>query len=187
MERGIGSRYDGRAERSPSGFFIQVTRPYWPDPHALKSGTTPVYGKHMRPLRQPFKARTTEELMALLSAVATSILAVIIISMLYFGRDIFVPRACYSSQFRADAAGRNTAAHPYSSRISGRKRGHPCLLVDFRDGKSSGHAIDATRGRPPSLPIDDKRKDPVLSGHKSRQGDAGARLRHAEGSQQRAG
>ncbi|MFK4499217.1 putative PurR-regulated permease PerM [Bradyrhizobium japonicum] len=48
----------------------------------------------MRPLaRQPFRARTTEELMALLSAVATAILAVIIISMLYFGRDIFVPVA----------------------------------------------------------------------------------------------
>jgi predicted PurR-regulated permease PerM len=43
--------------------------------------------------RQPFRARTTEELMALLSAVATAILAVIIISMLYFGRDIFVPVA----------------------------------------------------------------------------------------------
>jgi predicted PurR-regulated permease PerM len=51
-------------------------------------------GKQMRPLtRQPFKPRTTEELMALLSAVATAILAVIIISMLYFGRDIFVPVA----------------------------------------------------------------------------------------------
>jgi predicted PurR-regulated permease PerM len=48
----------------------------------------------MRPLtRQPFKARSTEELMALLSAVATAILAVIIVSMLYFGRDIFVPVA----------------------------------------------------------------------------------------------
>src|SRR4051794_8988698 len=48
----------------------------------------------MRPVaRQPFKPRTTEELMALLSAVATAILAVIIISMLYFGRDIFVPVA----------------------------------------------------------------------------------------------
>lgn len=43
--------------------------------------------------RQPFKARSTEEMMALLSAVATAILAVIIISMLYFGRDIFVPVA----------------------------------------------------------------------------------------------
>lgn len=43
--------------------------------------------------RQPFKARTTEELVALLSAVATAILAVIIVSMLYFGRDIFVPVA----------------------------------------------------------------------------------------------
>jgi predicted PurR-regulated permease PerM len=48
----------------------------------------------MRPVsRQPFKARTTEELVALLSAVATAILAVIIIAMLYFGREIFVPIA----------------------------------------------------------------------------------------------
>jgi predicted PurR-regulated permease PerM len=48
----------------------------------------------MTPLTsQPFKARTTEELVALLSAVATAILAVIIIAMLYFGRDIFVPIA----------------------------------------------------------------------------------------------
>lgn len=48
----------------------------------------------MRPLaRQPFQARTTEELAALLSAVASAILAVIIISVLYFGRDIFVPIA----------------------------------------------------------------------------------------------
>src|SRR6185437_14676311 len=39
-------------------------------------------------IRQPFKARTTEELIALLSAVATAILAVIIIMMLYFGREI---------------------------------------------------------------------------------------------------
>ena len=44
-------------------------------------------------IRQPFKARNTEELMALLSAVATSIIAVIIIAMLYFGREIFVPIA----------------------------------------------------------------------------------------------
>ena len=48
----------------------------------------------MRPvIRQPFKADTAEELMALLSAVATAILAVIIIAMLYFGREIFVPIA----------------------------------------------------------------------------------------------
>ena len=48
----------------------------------------------MRPVaRQPFKPRTTEELMALLGAVATAILTVIIIAMLYFGRDIFVPVA----------------------------------------------------------------------------------------------
>jgi len=48
----------------------------------------------MRPvIRQPFKARTTEELMALLSAVATAVLAAMIIAMLYFGREIFVPIA----------------------------------------------------------------------------------------------
>jgi predicted PurR-regulated permease PerM len=40
--------------------------------------------------RQPFKARTTEEVLGLLGAAATAILAVVIISMLYFGRDIFV-------------------------------------------------------------------------------------------------
>ena len=44
-------------------------------------------------LRQPFKARTSEELIALLSAVATAILAFIIITTLYFGREIFVPIA----------------------------------------------------------------------------------------------
>ena len=48
----------------------------------------------MRPaIRQPFRARTTDELIALLSAVATAVLAVIIIAMLYFGREIFVPIA----------------------------------------------------------------------------------------------
>ena len=44
-------------------------------------------------IHQPFKARPSEELMALLSAVAIAILAVIIITTLYFGREIFVPIA----------------------------------------------------------------------------------------------
>jgi len=42
---------------------------------------------------RPFKARTTEELIGLLSAVATAILAVIIIMLLYFGREIIIPIA----------------------------------------------------------------------------------------------
>src|SRR5882672_11509692 len=46
-----------------------------------------------RVIRQPFKARTSEELVALLGAVATAILAVIIIATLYFGREIFIPIA----------------------------------------------------------------------------------------------
>ena len=44
-------------------------------------------------IRQPFTARTPEELIALLSAVATAILAVIIIMLLYFGREIIIPIA----------------------------------------------------------------------------------------------
>ncbi|MFL5237491.1 MAG: AI-2E family transporter [Rhizomicrobium sp.] len=44
-------------------------------------------------IRQPFKARTQEELIALLSAVATAILAAIIILVLYFGREIIIPIA----------------------------------------------------------------------------------------------
>jgi len=39
---------------------------------------------------QPFKARSNEEVVGLVGAAATAILAVIIISMLYFGRDILV-------------------------------------------------------------------------------------------------
>ena len=44
-------------------------------------------------IRQPFKARTSEELVALLGAVATAVLAVIIIAALYFGREILIPIA----------------------------------------------------------------------------------------------
>src|SRR3978361_2545067 len=44
-------------------------------------------------IRQPFKARTSDELMALLSAMATAVLAVIIVTMLYFGREIIIPIA----------------------------------------------------------------------------------------------
>ncbi len=44
-------------------------------------------------VRQPFKARTPEEMIALLSAVATAILAAIVIMVLYFGREIIIPIA----------------------------------------------------------------------------------------------
>jgi predicted PurR-regulated permease PerM len=44
-------------------------------------------------LSQPFKARTTEELIGLLSAVATAILTAILIMVLYFGREIIIPIA----------------------------------------------------------------------------------------------
>jgi predicted PurR-regulated permease PerM len=44
-------------------------------------------------IRQPFKARTSDELMALLSTMATAVLAVIIVTMLYFGREIIIPIA----------------------------------------------------------------------------------------------
>src|SRR5436190_11551658 len=51
------------------------------------------FGMEESVIRQPFKARTSEELIALLSAVATAILAVIIIMLLYFGREIIIPIA----------------------------------------------------------------------------------------------
>jgi AI-2E family transporter len=44
-------------------------------------------------IRAPFKARTSEELIALSSAVAVAVLAFMIITALYFGREIFVPIA----------------------------------------------------------------------------------------------
>ena len=85
--------YKGRAEVVPSGFSYGSRRAseFESDIGKLFSGDRV---KQMRPvIRQPFKVRTTEEVMALLSAVATAILAVIIIAMLYFGREIFVPIA----------------------------------------------------------------------------------------------
>jgi predicted PurR-regulated permease PerM len=44
-------------------------------------------------VRQPFKARTPEEMIALLSAVATAILAAIVVMVLHFGREIIIPIA----------------------------------------------------------------------------------------------
>jgi predicted PurR-regulated permease PerM len=43
--------------------------------------------------RQPFKTRSPEEVMSLVGALAVTIFAVIIVLLLYFGRDIFVPVA----------------------------------------------------------------------------------------------
>src|ERR1700730_1366582 len=50
-------------------------------------------GSEERVIRQPFKARTPEELIALLSAVAIAVITVIIVAMLYFGREIIIPIA----------------------------------------------------------------------------------------------
>jgi predicted PurR-regulated permease PerM len=44
-------------------------------------------------IRQPFKARTPEELISLLSAVAMAILAALIVMVLYYGREIIIPIA----------------------------------------------------------------------------------------------
>ncbi|MGJ4895087.1 AI-2E family transporter [Bradyrhizobium oligotrophicum] len=44
-------------------------------------------------IRQPLKVRTPEEVLGLISALAIAIFAVIIIALLYFGRDILVPVA----------------------------------------------------------------------------------------------
>ena len=44
-------------------------------------------------IKKAAAARSPEELVALLSAVSSAILAVIIVATLYFGREIFVPVA----------------------------------------------------------------------------------------------
>lgn len=44
-------------------------------------------------IKQSFKARTADELISLLSAVATAILAAIVVMVLYFGREIIIPIA----------------------------------------------------------------------------------------------
>jgi predicted PurR-regulated permease PerM len=44
-------------------------------------------------IRQPFKARTPEELISLLSAVAMAILGALIVMVLYYGREIIIPIA----------------------------------------------------------------------------------------------
>ncbi|MGY4411789.1 putative PurR-regulated permease PerM [Bradyrhizobium sp. LB7.1] len=44
-------------------------------------------------IRPSFKARTQEELIALLSAVATAVLAAMIVMVLYFGREVIIPVA----------------------------------------------------------------------------------------------
>lgn len=44
-------------------------------------------------IRQPFKDRTSEELMSLLSAVTSAILGTMLVTTLYFGREILVPIA----------------------------------------------------------------------------------------------
>ena len=117
--------------------------------------------------------RSTEEVMALLSAVSTAILAVIIIAMLYFGREIFVPIALAILLSFVLAPVVVILQHIHVPRgLAVVSVAIFAFVLIFAMGSLSRHAIDATRRRSPSLSIDDKRKDPVFSGYQSWQGDA---------------
>ena len=139
-------------------------------------------------IRQPFKARTPEELIALLSAVATAILTVIIIMLLYFGREIIIPDSVgNSAQLRAGASRWAPPTHPHPARVGCRERRHNRLRTHICDGKSARHPTDATGGGFAAISIDDKREDPIISRNHRRSGHAGTRVRHVEGPQQRTG
>ena len=115
-------------------------------------------------IRQPFKARTPEELIALLSAVATAILAVIIIMLLYFGREIIIPiaLAILLSFVLAPLVGLLQRVRV--------PRGLAVVSVviiafafDICDGQSTRHPTDATGGGFAAISIHDKREDPIIS------------------------
>ena len=117
-------------------------------------------------IRRPFKTRSTEEVMALLSAVATAILAVIIIAMLYFGREIFVPIAlAILLSFVLAPLVVILQRNPCAARVGGRERGHPCLRQPiFAMGSLLATQLTQARRRSPALSIDDKRKASSLFG-----------------------
>ena len=122
-------------------------------------------------IRQPFKARTSEELVALLGAVATAVLAVIIIATLYFGREILIPiaMAILLSFVLAPLVGLLQRIRVPRA-IAVVERGYPCVRADLRDGKSACLPTDATRRRSAAISIHHKRENPVISRHHGRPG-----------------
>ena len=139
-------------------------------------------------IRQPFKARTPEELIALLSAVATAILAAIIVMVLYFGREIIIPiaLAILLSFVLAPLVGLLQRV-----RIP---RGLAVVSVVmiafaliFAMGSLLATQLDATGRGFAAISVDDKREDPIISRDHRRSGHARTRVRHAEGPEQGTG
>ena len=85
--------------------------------------------------RQPFKARTSEEVLGLLGAAATAILAVVIISMLYFGRDILVAVALAILLLVLAPRRSHLSAHSACRGLSCGERRYPFVRADFCDGQ----------------------------------------------------
>lgn len=113
-------------------------------------------------IKQPFKARTSDELMALLGAVATAILACIIVATLYFGREIFVPiaLAILLSFVLAPLVGLLQHLRvPRGAAVVSVVVAAFALI--FGMGSSTRDAVDAAGRRPSALSVDDKREDPV--------------------------
>lgn len=133
--------------------------------------------------RQPFGARTSTEVFSLVSAVATAILAVIIVSMLYFGRDIFVPVAL--------AILLSFVLGPLVGLLERVRVPRGLAVVSlviiafsliFAMGSSS-HSTDAACRGSAQLSNDNQRQDLVVSRYEGRQGYAGTSVRYAQGPQ----
>ncbi len=138
--------------------------------------------------RQPFKARNNEEVLGLLGAAATAILAVVIISMLYFGRDILVAVALAILLSFVLAPLVNLLQRIRVPRgLSVVSVVILAFALIFAMGSLLAAPTFPTRRGPPELSVDDQSKDSIVPGREGRQQDAGARVRHAEGSQQGTG
>ncbi|GIQ75532.1 hypothetical protein BraRD5C2_39730 [Bradyrhizobium sp. RD5-C2] len=85
-------------------------------------------------IRQPFKARTTEELVDLLGTVATAILTE---RCSILGAYSSSNRIGNSSQLCLGTSGLDIAAHPRAARIGSRECGSACLRTHFCDGEPS--------------------------------------------------
>jgi len=123
-------------------------------------------------ISHPFKARTSEELIALLSAVATAILAVIIIMMLYFGREIIIPIALAILLSFVLSACRAAPTGAGSPRLCGRQRGYLRLRTHICDGEPFGLTAYAIGRRSAPVSIHDQRENPVISRHDGWPGDS---------------
>ena len=114
-------------------------------------------------IRQPFKARTPEELIALLSAVATAILTAFIIMLLDLVARSSTPIASAILLSFVLAPRWTPPAHAHPARVGCRERRYNRLRRHICDGEFARQSTDATGWEFAMISIHDKREDPSVS------------------------